>query len=89
MPGRGGRLCRRRAQDEAAEAVGCGVALLASGAGADGAGAWLAGGKGDRAARRRLRGRLAFELVVDRPLKPGGAGVVADLVDAGIKWRCL
>jgi hypothetical protein len=37
-----------------------------------------------------LRGRLAVELAVDQPLKPGGAGVVAAyLFDAGIKWRCL
>ena len=67
------------AEDEAAEAVGCGVAVPASGAGADGAGARLAG-KGDRAARGCLRGRLA----VEHPLEPGEACVVAaGLVDAG------
>jgi hypothetical protein len=44
----------------------------------------LVGGKGDRAARCCLRGRLAGELAVDQALQPGGAGVVAaGGVDAG------
>jgi hypothetical protein len=65
-----------------AEAIAGGVALPAAGAGADGAGAWLAGWKGDRAACRRLgRGQAAADELGERDAGSlrGGLEVVIEV----------